>query len=279
MRKTALDMRVVGNQHLSANYSLLILKADDVTVPCDTTSAEPFSFPTIRPGQFVQVRVENSPETFLRRPISVNFVRPEENELHLLIRRAGKGTEALCETEPGDILNVILPLGNGFSIPDNNDSTSFHPLLVGGGVGVAPLLYLGKRLADIGIEPSFLLAAKSEKDLLLLESFREIGTVYISTDDGTAGVPGLVTANPALRDSWSRIYCCGPMPMMKGVAAIAHETGVPCEVSLENTMACGLGACLCCVEDTVDGHVCVCTEGPVFTTDKLKWNKTTDIHG
>lgn len=273
MRKTALDMRVVANDRLSSNYSLLILKTEKPTVPTDTTSKEPFSFHSILPGQFVQVRVKNSSGTFLRRPISVNYIKPEDNELHLLIRRAGKGTETLCEIEAGNTLNVILPLGNGFSVPDNNGSSQFRPLLVGGGVGVAPLLYLGQCMAKNGIEPHFLLAAKSDKDLLLIEQFRELGTVYISTDDGTAGTPGLVTANPALREPWSRIYCCGPMPMMKAIAAIAHETGVPCEVSLENTMACGLGACLCCVEDTVDGHVCVCTDGPVFPTDKLKWNQ------
>ncbi len=272
MRKTALDMRVVSNNRLSPNYSLLILKADNITLPPDTTSREPFSFHNILPGQFVQVLIENSPGTFLRRPISVNYVRPDDNELYLLIRRAGKGTEALCELKLNASINVILPLGNGFSIPEEDHSIQFRPLLVGGGVGVAPLLYLGKCLLDKGIKPSFLLAAKNEKDLLLLDKFRELGSVYISTDDGTAGVPGLVTANPALREQWSRIYCCGPMPMMKAVASIARQTGVPCEVSLENTMACGLGACLCCVEDTVEGHVCVCTEGPVFTTDRLKWN-------
>ncbi len=93
----------------------------------------------------------------------------------------------------------------------------------------------------------------------------------LSTDNGSAGHKGLVTENPALDEVWDAIYCCGPMPMMKAVAAIAKKRDIECEVSLENTMACGLGACLCCVEDTVAGHVCVCQDGPVFNISALKW--------
>lgn len=273
MRKTAIDMTLVENRHLSHNYSLLILQAGDnmQTIRTDCSSHEPFSFADIRPGQFVQVRVDHSKTTFLRRPISVNFVVPGRNELHLLVRRAGKGTEALCDMKAGETLNIMLPLGNGFTIPSEETHTSFRPLLVGGGVGVAPLLYLGKCMLDAGITPSFLLAARSQSDLLQLDEFKKLGHVYISTDDGSAGTAGLVTANPALADTWSRIYCCGPMPMMKAVARMARTSSTPCEVSLENTMACGLGACLCCVEDTKEGHVCVCTDGPVFDIDDLKW--------
>lgn len=262
MRKIALDMTVVENRRLTSAYSLLILEADK--------PVEDFNFGDIKPGQFVQVRVDDSKTTFLRRPISVNFVEPDRCRLHLLVRRAGEGTKVLCEMKEREDLNLLLPLGNGFSLPASAEG--FTPLLVGGGVGVAPLLYLGKQLADMGVRPSFLLAAKSDADLLLLERFREYGPVYISTDDGSLGVPGLVTANPALQQQWSMIYCCGPMPMMKAVARIARGNNVPCEVSLENTMACGLGACLCCVEDTADkGNVCVCTDGPVFPIERLRW--------
>ena len=133
------------------------------------------------------------------------------------------------------------------------------------------LLHLGKILNSSGIRPTFLLAAKTAKDLLETERFEEFGDVVISTDDGSAGTPGLVTQNPILNADWDMFYCCGPMPMMKAVARIAMDNGVPCEVSLENSMACGLGACLCCVEDTIDGHVCVCTQGPVFDVKTLKW--------
>lgn len=170
----------------------------------------------------------------------------------------------------------MLPLGNGFSLPtdasnEKDTHLPYRPLLIGGGVGVAPLLYLGKILNSSGIRPTFLLAAKTAKDLLETERFEEFGDVVISTDDGSAGTPGLVTQNPILNADWDMFYCCGPMPMMKAVARIAMDNGVPCEVSLENSMACGLGACLCCVEDTIDGHVCVCTQGPVFDIKTLKW--------
>ena len=134
-------------------------------------------------------------------------------------------------------------------------------------------LLLGKCLKSNGIRPTFLLAAKSATELPRIEEFRNVGNVLISTDDGSAGVAGLITENPALHsDVWSHIYCCGPMPMMKAVAAIALAGRISCEVSLENSMACGLGACLCCVENTVDaGNVCVCTDGPVFDINRLNW--------
>lgn len=273
MRKIALDMVVTENRRLTDSYSLLILKASEKDIDAameGCTSCENFDFSEIRPGQFVQVRIDDSKTTFLRRPVSVNFVSPADKELHLLVRRAGEGTRALCEISKDEKVNVVLPLGNGFTLPDTPEA--YRPLLVGGGVGVAPLLYLGKVLVDMGAQPSFLLAAKTAEDLLLLNSFREYGAVYISTDNGSLGVPGLVTENPALTHPWDMIYCCGPMPMMKAVARIARQNSTPCEVSLENTMACGLGACLCCVEDTADhGNVCVCTEGPVFSTERLKW--------
>ncbi|MDE6524115.1 MAG: dihydroorotate dehydrogenase electron transfer subunit, partial [Paramuribaculum sp.] len=109
-------------------------------------------------------------------------------------------------------------------------------------------------------------------DLLELDEFKRIGTVHIATDDGSAGVHGLVTQHPAIdSQDIDCIYCCGPAPMMKAVAAIARQNNVACEVSLENMMACGLGACLCCVENTVKGNVCVCTEGPVFNITQLTW--------
>ena len=270
MKKTVTDFIINENVRISDVYSRLVL------TETDNALSSP-DYAGIRPGQFVEVRVDGSKTTFLRRPISVNFVVPERHEIHLLVRKAGDGTRSLCDSKVGETVNLMLPLGNGFSLPDVNcaaGSDAPHPyrlLLIGGGVGVAPLLYLGKTLCDMGIRPTFLLAAKTEKDLLELDRFKEFGDVIVSTDDGSAGTPGLVTENPILRESWDRFYCCGPMPMMKAIARIAVESNVPCEVSLENSMACGLGACLCCVEDTVDGHVCVCTHGPVFNVADLKW--------
>jgi dihydroorotate dehydrogenase electron transfer subunit len=106
---------------------------------------------------------------------------------------------------------------------------------------------------------------------LQLDEFAAVGDVYLSTEDGSKGEKGFVTQHSVLAEEFSYIYTCGPKPMMQAVARIAREHNTPCEVSLENLMACGVGACLCCVEDTVEGHVCVCKEGPIFNIDRLKW--------
>lgn len=255
MKKYILDFHVVENRHLHELYSLLILEPAKSTLP------------EIRPGQFVQVLIDNSKTTFLRRPISINFVDRVNNHLWLLVRKAGDGTRALCEKKAGDNVNLIMPLGNAFSVPPQNASV----LLVGGGVGVAPMLFWGAELKRHGIRPEFLLGARSAQDVLQLDEFTGVGKVYVSTEDGSLGETGLITTNSVLSRHHDYIYCCGPAPMMKAVAKKAREIGAICEVSLENMMACGVGACLCCVENTVKGNICVCTEGPVFNINELTW--------
>ncbi len=257
MKKSIIDFRVVRNVSLSPMYSLLKLTPDDGS-----------RIPDCCPGQFVQVAVDTSKTTFLRRPISICNVDRAANELWLLVRLAGEGTAAMLNSSAGDIINIIMPLGTGFSNPS---AVSNSMLLIGGGVGVAPMLMLGKKLRADGYEPKFLLGARTEADLLLLDEFRSVGETFISTDNGSAGEKGVVTLNSALGRHWDKIYCCGPSPMMKAVARKAREIGADCEVSLENMMACGLGACLCCVEKTVKGNACVCTEGPVFNINELTW--------
>lgn len=256
--KQLTDMVVAENIRLSQNYALLKLCVE----------GDGKQLPDLEPGQFVQVDVPDSKTTYLRRPISVCNV-DDQGRLWLLVRDAGQGTHALVNLQPGRKLNVLLPLGHGFSTGFERGA---KVLLAGGGVGVAPLLYLGKILAGKGVDVRFLLGARGKNDLLLIDEFKRIGQVYVSTDDGSEGTPGVVTLNPAIVSGEADfICCCGPMPMMKAVAALARKRGIPCEVSLENEMACGLGACLCCVEKTDKGHVCVCTEGPVFNIDRLLW--------
>ncbi len=259
MKKYMLDMKVTENIRLHANYCLIKLTADT-------------TLPAMQPGQFVEVRVNHSPTTFLRRPISVNFVDTKTNELWLLIQLVGDGTRQMATWRAGDVVNIMLPLGNSFTLPTGNEKTD-KLLLIGGGVGTAPMLYLGDCLKKSGYEPVFLLGARSEKDLLQLDDFRRIGTVYTTTEDGSAGEKGYVTNHSILQSThFSRIYTCGPKPMMVAVARYVGQTSTECEVSLENTMACGIGACLCCVEKLNDGHnVCVCTEGPIFNIKKLSW--------
>lgn len=254
-----MDFRVARNVRLHECYALLVLE------PLD----EGREIPECRPGQFVQVEA-HTPGVMLRRPISINRVDREGRQLWLLVRKAGRATARMVSLAEGERLNLLLPLGNGFTIPADGDVQK-RLLLVGGGVGVAPLLQLGYELKERGYRPEFLLGARTDADLLELDLFESIGPVHISTDDGSRGTPGVVTLNPVLREEIDCIYCCGPAPMMKAVAAVARERGIDCEVSLENMMACGLGACLCCVEPTVKGNLCVCTEGPVFNINELLW--------
>ena len=231
----------------------------------------PQPLPSISPGQFVEVRVDHSPNTFLRRPISVHHVDEQHNELWLLVAVVGDGTRQMTSVSPGDVLNCLLPLGHGFTLPADSSTST---LLVGGGVGVAPLLFLGHRLCAQGVKPVFLLGARTASDLpkALLSHYQQLGTVLITTEDGTAGERGFVTQHSILtKQKFDIIYTCGPQPMMRAVARYAAEHQVECEVSLENKMACGLGACLCCVEKTTEGNVCVCKEGPVLNIKKLLW--------
>ncbi len=255
LKKYVTDLKVVENRLLPPNYCLLILTSDT-------------PLPEMLPGQFVEVQVDRSPSTFLRRPLSISWVDREKNELWLLIQFVGDGTKALGEYQPGEKINLMYPLGNSFTIPLKNTRT----LLIGGGVGVAPLLFLGGELKKRGIIPTFLLGARSADDLKMLDEFKQLGEVYVTTEDASMGEKGYVTNHSILTEKlYDQIYTCGPKPMMMAVAAYAKNKDIACEVSLENMMACGVGACLCCVEKTVAGNVCVCTEGPVFNIKELTW--------
>lgn len=256
MKKFILDLTVNSVEALSDKHVLIKLTDDK-------------PLPEMLPGQFVEVRVDNSPSTFLRRPISINNVDYDRNELWLLVAAVGDGTRQLQKQQKGDRLNCMLPLGNSFTMP--TDSAQ-KVLLVGGGVGVAPLLYFGKRIKAMGGEPTFLLGARSAKDVLERELFKQVGRVLITTEDGSEGEKGFVTNHSVLaQEHFDRISTCGPKPMMMAVARYAFKNDIECEVSLENKMACGVGACLCCVEKTVEGNKCVCKEGPVMNIKKLTW--------
>ena len=256
MKKYILDLTVNSVEALSDKHVLIKLTDDK-------------PLPEMLPGQFVEVRVDNSPSTFLRRPISINNVDYDRNELWLLVAAVGDGTRQLQKLQKGDRLNCVLPLGNSFTMPTD---CAQKVLLVGGGVGVAPLLYFGKRIKAMGGEPTFLLGARSAKDVLERELFELVGRVLITTEDGSEGEKGFVTNHSVLaQEHFDRISTCGPKPMMMAVARYAFKNDIECEVSLENKMACGVGACLCCVEKTVEGNKCVCKEGPVMNIKKLTW--------
>jgi dihydroorotate dehydrogenase electron transfer subunit len=254
-KKYIADWTVSEVVHIHRDYCLLKLHLDD-------------SLPEIRPGQFVQIKVPDSESTFLRRPISIHFVDKQRNELWLLVQIIGEGTRKLAESKRGDRLNLVYPLGNGFTLPQDNGKY----LLIGGGVGVAPLLYLACVLSESGRETALLLGAKTSEDLLQINEYEKFGDVYLTTEDGSLGEKGFVTNHSILqKEKFDFIYTCGPRPMMRAVAGYALQRSIPSEVSLENSMACGIGACLCCVEKTKQGNICVCTEGPVININQLTW--------
>lgn len=229
----------------------------------------PEKFPLILPGQFVQALVEDSPSTFLRRPLSIHSVDFAKNTLRLLIQIKGEGTRHLSKLKPGDHLNLIYPLGNSFSLPFTKDV-----LLVGGGCGVAPLLFLAQFLNQNNIHPTILLGFRNKEEVSEIETYSRYGNVFVITDDGSEGEKGLVIDHSMFqkeRLAFKKIYCCGPDAMMKAMAKIAWMHHIDCEVSLENTMACGFGVCLCCITPTDKGNERVCVEGPVFNTNRLKW--------
>ena len=229
MKKYVLDLTVRSSERLNDKYVLLKL-----------THESPL--PTMLPGQFVEVRVDHSPTTFLRRPISIHFVDEEANELWLLVAMIGDGTRRLGLLQKGEVLNGVLPLGNAFT------------------------------MREAGMEPTFLLGARSKGDLLELDNFKKYGRVFVTTEDGSEGERGFVTQHSLLdHEHFDSIATCGPKPMMVAVARYATKTHTECEASLENLMACGLGACLCCVEKTTEGNVCVCKEGPVMNINRLLW--------
>lgn len=255
MTKRIEDLKIIENKRLNKDFFTIELEGNT-------------KIPDLKPGQFIQVRVDGSPETFLRRPISVHDVDYVKNTVKILIQIAGKGTETLSKVKPGDSLNIIYPLGNSFSLPASGNKI----LLVGGGCGIAPLLFLGKYLKSNGFVPDILLGFRNKDRIIEFEQYLQIGNVFVTTEDGSMGEKGYVTTHSIFSTyEFNMIYCCGPDRMMKAIAAYCKKKEIVCEVSLENLMACGIGACLCCVVDTVRGNLCTCIDGPVFNVNDLKW--------
>lgn len=241
-------------------------KLNDTCVLLTMTDEKPL--PECRPGQFAELRVDETPSVMLRRPISVHSYDAEKNEIGFLVQVVGDGTRWMGMLQKGDTVNVLLPLGNGFTIPEDSNA---RLLLIGGGVGCAPLYGLAQELKRLGRNFAILIGARSAKDLYRCNEYSALGRVEYTTEDGSYGEKGYVTNHSIMSEKFDYIYTCGPKPMMMAVAKYAKEHGIGCEVSLENKMACGLGACLCCVEDTTTGNRCVCTDGPVFSIEELKW--------
>ena len=188
--------------------------------------------------------------------------------MRLLIQIKGEGTRHLSLLREGDKVNVMYPLGTSFTLPSGK-----NVLLVGGGCGVAPLLFLARWLKEQDVKVTILTGWKRKEDIFEKDVYLQCGEVLITTENGSEGEMGMVTAHSIFKSDliFDRIYCCGPDPMMKAVAHLAMKRGIDCEVSLENTMACGFGVCLCCITPTIHGNQRVCIEGPVFSTKELGW--------
>ncbi len=254
--KLVRDFKVAGYKWLNeSNFIIELQSAEDL--------------PPIHPGNFAEIQVPGNPNVFLRRPFSIYDCDLTYNTLSFYVKIIGEGTATLGKLKQGDTVNLIFPLGNKF-----DTETEGPVLIIGGGSGIAPFLLLGKELKEKGIPMTFLVGGRTSGDVHLTDVFGQYGDILITTEDGSQGTKGMVTHHPVIQEEsfpFKKIFTCGPDPMMKAIAEIAKQKSVECEASLENTMACGFGACLCCVVETTTGNRCVCTDGPVFNIKELAW--------
>lgn len=240
-------VKLTENRKLNSRTHLMRLKSKDG--------------PDMAPGQFVNVRIEGK---FLRRPISVCDY--EDGEITLLYDVVGEGTREMSEWESGKEVDILAPLGNGFGL----DIDCRRPLLIGGGIGIAPLYLLSKNLLAKGKNPIIILGFNSAREVSFEKEFRDLGIeTYISTVSGEVGTKGFVTDVEACRsEKGDYFYACGPTPMLK---ALCETLSIPGEVSLEARMACGFGVCVCCSLKTKNGAKRICKDGPVFRKEELIW--------
>lgn len=257
--------QVISNNQVSTNLFEMELKA-------------PQTVPLCNPGQFIHIRVSSQHDPLLRRPLSLYDVDSQTDTITLLYKVVGKGTDILARTAVGEYLDIMGPLGRAFDYPQAGQTA----VLVGGGVGIAPLLFLARKLSEQGYGTKVLYGTQSSQDLVALDRFRQLGAeVWTATLDGKTGYRGLVT--DLLKEQLSSgqgidyLYTCGPEPMMAQVAVYAREHGLKGQVSLEENMACGVGACLGCARKlkSSDGsYAKVCKDGPVFDLHEIDF--TTD---
>ena len=224
--------------------------------------------PPARPGQFVMVRIRSGHEPFLRRPFAI--LSSEGHTLELLYKIKGDGTRLLSQTAPGKTLQVLGPLGKGFSDPLENENIVY----IAGGTGLPPVLSLAEELKR-GV---MIFGARTQHDIPLLPRIGSLPDIElnITTEDGSSGYKGIATdilmkmkhevASPMI------IYSCGPKGMLRTVSEYAKSIGARCEVSLEEYMSCGFGVCSGCVVPTANGNLRVCREGPVFDSSRLLWS-------
>ena len=275
-----LRAKVIKNIEVTKNYYKIILSCARIARLAE-------------PGQFLQVKLSEGDEPLLRRPLSVHRLSSQQrtakkkpNSIELLYEVVGRATGILSQKKTGDYLDVIGPLGRGFDYSAQALKRSSAQVLAAGGMGVAPLMFLAEVL--IKRNTIVLIGAKTKKHILCEEEFKKLGcTVRIATDDGSRGFKGKVTdlLRKVLRNKQyarrnTQIYACGPRPMLKEISCISQAQSIPAQISLEEHMACGIGACLGCVVKTQYArrnmqyefqYKRVCKEGPVFNADEIIW--------
>ena len=253
---------IIANERDTDQYFRLVLRAPQLA-------------PLIQPGQFAHVRILPLKDALLRRPFSIFQVAGDT--FSILYKTVGKGTEVLSRMRAGEELSVIAPLGHGFTVPKAGGET---PLLVAGGYGMAAMFLLAQRSPQKGI---VFVGGRRRVDILCEKEFAAIGwEVRVATEDGSHGEKGLVTqpllaelknSKPETRNP--KLFACGPTPMLKAVGKIAEDLNLPCELSMDEHMCCGVGTCLTCVIKVRAGegweYQRTCTEGPVFDSRQIVW--------
>ena len=238
--------KILSNEALTSSVYRMTLSGDTSAITA--------------PGQFVNIRLEGK---FLRRPISV--CDWEDGKLTLVYKVVGHGTAQMAAMTPGESLDILTGLGNGYDLT----LTGEHPVLVGGGVGVPPMFGLAKHLRALGKPVQVILGFNTREEIFYEEAFKALGcTVYVTTVDGSYGIPGFVT--DALKNlSYSHFCACGPEPMLKALYKASRTSG---QMSFEERMGCGFGACMGCSCKTLTGSKRICKDGPVMKKEEILWD-------
>ncbi len=259
---TPRQILILNNKEFAPGYFLMELASSEIAKNSS-------------PGQFLHIRCSQNHNPLLRRPFSIHRVIYEKSRpksIKILYRIVGKGTYYLSQRKKGERIDCIGPLGKGFELPKS------EIILVAGGIGIAPLLFLAERIKKSQI--NVFLGAKTKDELLCIKELKNLGAdIYIATEDGSSGYKGLVST--LLKNKLSSVVCrlssvvyaCGPKGMLKEVALLSKEHEIPCQVSFEQFMGCGIGICNACVISTKHGYKKVCKDGPVFSSEEIDWKR------
>lgn len=256
-------MKYTQGQYIITEKSAIARDTYSFTIACPEVAA------VAAPGQFVHIRANGYT---LRRPISICGIDKNKGTLRIVFEIRGEGTAEIAKLNAGDLIDMLAPLGHGFTV----DESFGKVVLIGGGIGTPPMLPLAKIYGEKAVAIS---GFRSSAAAILQDDFKAAGAeTVLCTDDGSAGIHGFVTqpfTELAEQGGIDTVYACGPMPMLKGIAAICKDKGIYCEISLEERMACGIGACLGCACRTVrndeEYFAHVCKDGPVFKAEEVLW--------